>query len=42
MADNQLPGGDVPGRQWVISVIVVLLGLAAVIGAVLYIETYFS
>ena len=29
-------------RQWVISVIVVLVGLAAVIGVVLYLNTYFS
>lgn len=31
-----------PDRQWVISVIVVLVCLAAVIGVVLYLNTYFS
>ncbi len=28
-------------RQWVISVMVVLIGLATVIGVVLYLNTYF-
>jgi len=31
-----------PDRQWVISVIVVLVCLAAFIGVILYIDTYFS
>ncbi len=29
-------------REWVIGVIVVLVGLAVVIGVVLYLDTYFS
>jgi len=29
-------------RQWVIGVIVVLVAIAAVIGVVLYLDTYFS
>ena len=29
-------------RQWVIGVIVVLAAIAAVIGVVLYLDTYFS
>jgi hypothetical protein len=31
----------VPDRQWVLGVIVVLIGLAVVIGLGLYLETYF-
>lgn len=31
-----------PDREWVIGVIVVLIGLAVVIGVVLYLDTYFS
>ena len=38
----ELGGGVVLDRQWVIGVIVVLVGLAAVIGVVLYLDTYFS
>lgn len=30
-----------PDRQWIVGVIVVLIGLAVVIGLVLYLETYF-
>jgi hypothetical protein len=30
-----------PDRQWIVSAIVVLLGLAVVVGLVLYLETYF-
>ena len=29
-------------RQWVVGVIVVLVGLAAVVGFVLYLDSYFS
>jgi hypothetical protein len=29
-------------RQWVISLIVILVGIAAVIGVVLYLDTYFG
>lgn len=29
-------------RQWVIGLIVVLVGLAVVMGVVLYLDTYFS
>ena len=36
-------GGDlVLDRQWVLGVIVVLVAIAAVIGVVLYLDTYFS
>lgn len=38
----ELGGGLVLDRQWVIGVIVVLVGLAAVIGVVLYLDAYFS
>ena len=31
-----------PDREWVIGVIVVLIGLAVVIGVVLYLDSYFS
>ena len=35
-------GISMPDRQWVISVIVVLVALAVVVGVVLYLNTYFS
>ena len=35
-------GVSMPDRQWVISVIVVLVALAVVVGVVLYLNTYFS
>ena len=38
----ELGGGLVLDRQWVVNVIVVLVAVAAVIGVVLYLDTYFS